>query len=103
MDLAERRIYIIKNLPTSKENFVKTSVIGGCDRSYHSNDLFALYKLGLVDRKRFCIKKNTIGHWRYKLTPKGDILKEQIFQSKSIKDYKKEVLSNKNGIRARNF
>lgn len=103
MDLAERRISIINSLPISKENFVKPAEIGGYDRSHHSNDLLALYKLKLVERKRFYIKKDTRGHWKYKLTSKGDDLKEQISQSNYIKKLRKEVLSKKKGIRARDI
>ena len=101
MDIATRRICLIRMLPNPHEDFVKPICLGGCDRSHHSNDLIAMCKLGLVEKRRYYIKEGSKGHWRYRLTEEGRSIRDQIKGSKSIIPFRKHFLLRKNGITAR--
>ena len=101
MDIAMRRICLIRLLPDANEKFLKPSDIGGCDRSYHSNDLIAMCKLGLVEKRRFFVGSNSKGHWRYRLTVKGMEIRKKIDKEIDIIPYRKYFLLRKNGLTAK--
>lgn len=103
MDIATRRIHILKCLPKPGSDYIRPKDIGGYDRSHHSNDLLALHKLGYVEIVRFFKDKKTKGHLRYRLTGSGEELKNNLNKAESIASYRKCVLFNKNGIFARNI
>jgi hypothetical protein len=101
MDIALRRIFIIRSFPKDNTQYLRPMELGAYDGSYHSNDLLALCKLELIEKKRFFINKNSKGHWRFRLTQKGFKLKNTEIKKDNIALLRKKVLLRKNGLRAR--